>query len=198
MSDLRTRLKEWFPAALFLLLLLAARSSLADHYWIPSGSMEPTLKPGDRIIVDKRAYGLRLPFTSVELIQGGDPAPGDVVIFTSPETGERLIKRVVAVPGDEVVLRGGHLIRNGHSLEPADAHGSERYGERLIELDLSAGGGPDFGPLRVPAGKLLVLGDARGNSRDSRFFGLLDESLIYAKAVRLYYRRDQGFLWHDL
>lgn len=86
--------KEAMPMAVMLGLLLAARDTLANHYQVPSGSMEPTLMPGDRVVVDMRAYGVRLPFTNKELLHTGEPQRGDVVVFNSPLDGTRLIKRV--------------------------------------------------------------------------------------------------------
>jgi signal peptidase I len=74
---------EWLQFAGVLLLLAVTRTSLANHYQVPSGSMQPTLEPGDRVVVDMRAYGLRVPFTDIELVDNGDPRPGDVVVFKS-------------------------------------------------------------------------------------------------------------------
>ena len=89
---------------LFIVIgILSARSTLADHYYVPSGSMEHTLVAGDRVVVDKRAYGLRVPFTTWQLTNGAPVARGDVVIFDSPRDGKRLIKRIVAVGGVYVV-----------------------------------------------------------------------------------------------
>lgn len=78
---------------LFMLGLLVARSSFADHYVVPSGSMERTLFPGDRVFVDKRAYGLRVPFTLARITPGGAPARGDVVVFDAPDDGTRFVFR---------------------------------------------------------------------------------------------------------
>ena len=106
---MRKWLREYRSFGLTIVLLLAARSSLADHYVVPSGSMEPTLLPGDRVLVDKQAYGFRLPFTLLKLSEGAGVARGDVVVFDSPADGTRLIKRVVALPGDVVEVSAGHV-----------------------------------------------------------------------------------------
>ena len=179
-------LREYLSFALMVVGLFAARSSLADHYLVPSGSMERTLLPGDRVVVDKQAYGLRLPFTLIKLGQGVAPARGDVVVFDSPADGTRLIKRIVAVGGDVVEVRGGRALVNG------------RPEDRAAQVDLRFGGGPDVAPTQIPAGKVLVLGDSRGNSNDGRFFGLVPERELYARAVRVYYRSDAGFVWLPL
>ena len=100
---------EWVQLLLLLALLLAARSTLADHYYVPSGSMEHTLQVGDRVFVDKRAYGYRIPFTNGDVISQDAVGRGEIVIFDSPQDGKRLIKRVVAIGGDVVSLVGGRL-----------------------------------------------------------------------------------------
>lgn len=195
---MRKWLREWLPFGLMMTLLFAARSSLADHYVVPSGSMEPTLLPGDRVLVDKQAYGLRLPFTLVKLSEGARIARGDVVVFDSPADGTRLIKRVVAVPGDLVEVNAGHVIINRAPAAADMGAATEVLDRHTVTLNLAFGGGPDVGPLRVPPGAVFVLGDARGNSLDSRFFGFVPESAIYAKAVSVYYRSDAGFVWRPL
>lgn len=192
------KVREILTSTLALLGLLAARSSFADHYVVPSGSMEGTLMPGDRVLVDKRAYGLRVPFTLVKLTAGDAVERGDVVVFDSREDGTRLIKRVVAVGGDLVEVHDGHVAINGHSLASAPDADAERFGARTVRLDLGAGGGPDLAPVRVPQGQVFVLGDHRGNSRDSRFFGFVPAADVYARAASVYYRSDEGFVWKRL
>jgi signal peptidase I len=195
-------IREWAPVLGFLLLILVARSTLADHYHVPSGSMEPSLMPGDHVLVDKAAYGYRLPFTQRVLWPAEAPRSGDVVIFDSPADGVRLIKRVVAVAGDVVAVRDGRVWING---EPrwarADVAGDpavERYDDRRIPLKLDAGGGPDFPSMRVPEGQVLVLGDHRGNSRDGRFFGFIPAASLYGKAEGVFWRRGAGPVWRGL
>jgi signal peptidase I len=168
---------------LFMLGLFIARSSFADHYMVPSGSMEHTLHPGDRVFVDKRAYGLRIPFTLTRITHGEAPARGDVVVFDAPDDGVRLIKRIVAVGGDMLEVRAGHALVNG---APHDEKAA---------LELRMGGGPDVGPIVVPEGQVFVMGDFRGNSRDSRYFGFVRADRIYARATRVYYRSGDGFVW---
>lgn len=177
---------EWVHFALLILLIFAGRSSLADHYHVPSGSMEYTLMPGDRVFVDKTAYGLRIPFTKVDLVNTGSPQPGDIAVFDSPADGKLLIKRIVAVGGDFVELRDGHLRVNGKRL------GSE------MQLNLEHGGGPDIANAQLPEGMVLAIGDHRGRSYDSRFFGLVPERELYGRAVAVYYSRDGGFGWDRL
>ncbi|MQP76556.1 signal peptidase I [Stenotrophomonas sp. MYb238] len=188
--------REALPLAAMLLLLGAARDTLANHYQVPSGSMQPTLQPGDHVAVDMRAYGLRLPFTGIRLLDTGHPQRGDVAVFDSPADGTRLIKRVVAVAGDRVELHGGYLRINGRPLrlEPRQ----EAFGGKQVTLDLDAGGGPDIDGITVPEGKLLVLGDHRGDSFDGRFFGLVDADTVYGKARAVFWRRGEGMAWRAL
>lgn len=186
------------PMLLLLTLMLLARTSFANHYVVPSGSMQPTLEPGDRVVVDMTAYGLRLPFTDITLVARGTPRAGDVAVFKSPLDGTRLIKRVVAVGGDEVSLRNGLLAVGGVQLAERFMPAVERFDDRLARLDLGDGGGPDIAWLRVPPGKLLVLGDHRGDSADGRVFGLVDADAVYARALGVYYRRGEGLVWKPL
>lgn len=189
---------EILPILVILLLVTAARSSLADHYYVPSGSMEYSLMPGDHVVVDKTAYGLRIPYTKVHLTATHGPAPGDVVIFDSPLNGILLIKRVVAVAGDRVSLKDGRLTVNGKAMAMPPRENVEEFSNHDALLNLQQGGGPDITDVVVPRGKLLVLGDHRGDSIDGRFFGFIDKDEVYGRAVAVYYRRGEGLVWKDL
>ena len=190
-------LRNEMPQFIFLILLVfAGRSSLADHYFVPSGSMEETLQVGDRVVVDKRAHGLRLPFTNIEISNGAGVTRGEVVIFDSPRNGVRLIKRIVAIGGDEVLIQNGYISINGVPLLTQSA--LEKFGSRQARLNLRDGGGPDLYIERVPDGMLLAVGDHRGNSLDGRMFGLVSEDDIYGRAIAVYYRRGEAFVWKPL
>ena len=194
--------KSWIRTELPQLLLLialifAARSSLADHYYVPTGSMEYTLMSGDRVFVDKTAYGLRIPFTKIELTGGDAVGRGEVVIFDSPRNSDRLIKRVVGGGGDLVTIQNGNLFLNGLPLA-ADDRAVELFGERTAYLNLADGGGPDVSRVLIPDGMLLAVGDHRGNSLDGRYFGLIAEREAYGKALGVYRRRGEGFVWIPL
>lgn len=189
---------EWASLAMMVLLLTVTRTSLANHYQVPSGSMEPTLMPGDRVAVNMMAYGLRVPFTDIELIDRGEPQRGDVVVFKSPADGTRLIKRLVAVGGDTVALVDGRLWIDGQPLQDAEAADIEHFGAHEVHLNLRDGGGPDVATSTIPAGMGLVLGDHRGNSADGRYFGLVPMKSLYGKASAVYYRSGEGFGWTRL
>lgn len=197
------RLRGWFMREgrqlLVLLVLLAiARTSLANHYGVPSGSMEYTLMPGDRVVVDMSAYGLRVPFTEIVLVPRDQPQRGDIALFKSPRDGVRLIKRVVAVGGDRVALENGHLSINGQALAESREPDVERFGQKSVRLNLDMGGGPDIDGLVIPPGQVLVVGDHRGNSVDGRYFGLVPASQLYARAVGVFWRRGEGPVWQSL
>ena len=194
---MKKTIRELAWIALLVTGVLAARSSLADHYYVPSGSMEHTLYPGDRVIVDKLAYGLRVPFTRIELHEGSEVGRGDVVIFDSPADGTRLIKRIVGVAGDRVSVRDGRVAINGTPSGFLADSAFERFGSRVVHLNLDSGGGPNLDVV-IPAGQVLAIGDHRGNSRDSRYFGFVAEDAVYARAIAVYWRRNEGPVWLGL
>lgn len=197
-SKARKLLAELPQLLLLVVFILAARSTFADHYFVPTGSMEYTLMPGDRVFVDKSAYGFRIPFTNQDIVDRDPVGRGEIVIFDSPRDGTRLIKRIVAVGGDQVELRDGMLRINGLALLDPDAELTEWFGERMARLNLQHGGGPNIPRSTIPEGMVLAVGDHRGSSLDGRYFGLVPESEIYGRAVAVYYRRGDGFVWKGL
>src|SRR5262245_54663994 len=180
MRSWKTWLKqEVVSLAIVLAAVTAARSSLADHYYVPSGSMENSLVPGDRVFVDKTAYGFRIPLTKIDLFGARTPQRGEIAVFDSPRDGTRLIKRIVAVGGDVVTLVDGRLSINGKPL--GDEH-LEHFGPRDALLNLDDGGGPNYESV-IPEGMVLAIGDHRGNSLDGRFFGPISERELFGRAV---------------
>jgi signal peptidase I len=93
-------------------VLIPVKSSLADWNWVPTGSMSPTILEGDLVYVDKIAYDLRIPLTFCRLAEWSDPERGDLVICFSPEDQTRLVKRVIALPGDTIEMRRNVLCIN--------------------------------------------------------------------------------------
>ena len=195
---------------IFFGLMLVFRSAVADWMYVPSGSMNPTIVEGDRILVDKAAYGWRLPFTTLRLTHGDDPQRGDIAIFSSPEDGVTLVKRVIGLPGDTVEMRDEQLLINGvvtsyaPTSVPADPdlpsttrEQEHRYfTEQLdghphaIMLLPARPTVRSFGPQRVPEGQYLMLGDSRDNSKDSRFIGFVPRDSIVGRAHRVLYSLD--------
>ncbi|MEM9300745.1 MAG: signal peptidase I [Pseudomonadota bacterium] len=200
----RVRHSATFQFAFFLLLILASRSALADWNYVPSGSMKPTILEGDLIFVDRLAYDLKVPFTRVRLAEWGNPERGDVVVALSPEGGERIVKRVVGLPGDKIVLSGQTLTVNGErpTLAPLDgpaiagldARDLETHGlatetvlghTRRLMVGHAPPSLPTSGTFTVPPGHYFLVGDHRNNSRDSRIYGAVPRADILGRATRV-------------
>ena len=134
-------------------------------FWIPSGSMEPTIAPGDRVLVAKFYYRFF------------EPKRGDVIVFPSPKTLENgdpdLIKRVIATEDMEVVEKSGKMFIDGKEIN-----------EPYVRPDSN---NANYGPFIVPPDKLFIMGDNRANSKDSRFIGPIDDEKIIGKAFFTYW-----------
>lgn len=199
--------RSWRGTFWFLALMFVLRSALADWNYVPTSSMNPTLVAGDRVLVYKAAYSVRLPFTLVHLWRYGVPERGDVVTFDSPNDDLNLIKRVVAVENDRITMRANQLWINGEPVprEPVGVRqlntesgplALDIWRERIGARSWQTGRIPlanhwtDFAPVRVPPGHVLVLGDSRDNSRDSRFLGFIPVERITGRAVRVVLSHD--------
>ncbi|MBP0048377.1 signal peptidase I [Marinobacterium sp. AK62] len=187
--------RSMFPV---LLVVLVVRSFLYEPFQIPSGSMLPTLKIGDFILVNKYDYGLRLPVTNTRILANNDPERGDVIVFRYPEdTSINYIKRVVGVPGDVITYQDKVLYINGQpqpqtllaKLPPS------RPEQLLLDEKLDGEAHRIFrdvyrpvinGTWRVPEGQYFVLGDNRDNSKDSRYWGFVPEELLVGKAAAVW------------
>lgn len=158
----RSWLRQWGPSLAWAVVLAALlRATVVQAYYIPSGSMEPTLLVGDQILVSRSAYDLHAPLTDTPLLRTGQPARGDVVVFANPAgSGPDLVKRVVGLPGEAVEVRQGRVLINGTAItDPWGRH----TGPPARAL-------PPFGPVIVPPDSYFVMGDNRDNSYDSRFW----------------------------
>jgi signal peptidase I len=192
---------EWLrPLLVVGIVLFSFRSAVADWNDVPSGSMEPTILPGDRVFVNKLAYDLKVPFTTWQIARWADPRRGDVVVLWSPYDGIRLVKRVVGIPGDVIEVRGQRLTVNGQpaTYAPLSAGVAQALdlGGLPIEnlaienvegrthgvLSASSGNGADAGPLVVPPASYFLMGDHRDNSFDSRFWGVASRRVIVGRA----------------
>ena len=191
--------RQVLPIAIACAVVLIGRASLADHYVVPTGSMRPTVEAGDRVIVNKLAYGVRVPLTQRWLFRYAEPAVGEVVVLDSPEDGRVLLKRVAAAPGDSVEVIGGRIVLNGR---PAEVDGDAEEAVETLNgirhaIRLTWGGGPGYGPAVIPKGMYLLMGDNRGNSLDGRSFGLVRREAILGRAENVYFSGD-AFTWKSL
>lgn len=196
--------KEWRGFFLFLAIMIFFRVAIADWNHVPSGSMRPNLIEGDRIWVNKLAYDVKVPYTSIVLKKISEPQRGDVVVFFAPnEASTRMVKRLIGLPGDKisvldnvVTINGERLSYEGTALEPTDA----------VEIDIAQGfrhleealpGHPHTMMIRsngrvarelrsfsqtVPEGHYLMLGDNRDQSRDSRVWGFVPHDRIIGRS----------------
>lgn len=211
--------REWLkPLAIIGFMMMTFRSAVADWNDVPTGSMKPTIIEGDRIFINKIAYDLKVPFTTIRILDWGDPKWGDIVVLRSPEDSKRLVKRVIGLPGDRVEIRRGRLLVNGTPAEYLDL-APEIVNQIDIEEQPSfifatetldgrdhatmfgvSGSQRNFGPHVVPENEYFVMGDNRDNSYDSRRFGTVHHDAILgrATAIALSVDRDAYFMprWH--
>jgi len=180
-------LREYVEAIAFAVLLaLCIRTFVVQAFKIPSGSMLPTLKIGDHLLVNKFVYGIRLPLVGTMLVPLGTPRPSDVIVFKYPQDPKLdYIKRVVAVGGQTLEVRDKLVYIDGKPTEDLQA-------VHLDDKKISARVSPrdQFGPVTVPQGKVFVMGDNRDNSYDSRFWGFVDQRDIRGKALFIYWSWD--------
>ena len=197
---------EYRGFALFIVLMVVFRSALADWNVVPSGSMKPAILEGDRILVNKLAYDLKIPFTHIAVHNFADPKRGDIVVFDSSAADTRLVKRVIGLPGDTVSMRDNRLIINGIEARYSNIERrsdavlvTESYpgiSERIELVPSGASRLSSFGPVKVPKDHYLVLGDNRDNSADSRVYGFVprDEIVGSARTVVLSLDYDRHYL----
>jgi signal peptidase I len=204
--------RSLFPVILIVLIL---RSFLIEPFRIPSGSMMPTLLDGDFILVNKFAYGIRLPVINRKIINVGEPQRGDVAVFRYPkDPSVDYIKRVIGLPGDRIVYRNKKLYINGELMELTDfgryeatGVGITMAGSQMLEEDLALKKHSILidheRPVlnmeyRVADGEYFVMGDNRDNSNDSRFWGTVPEENLVGKAFMIWMNWDgtnKGITW---
>lgn len=189
--------KSFFPV-LFVVLVL--RSFLFEPFQIPSGSMIPTLKVGDFILVNKYTYGIRLPVTRTKIIDINQPERGEVMVFFPPHKPDTYyIKRVVGMPGDEISYINNVLFINGERMEqtlvkalppgnPEHIWATENLSgvEHQMRKAVKPGRLSQKGHWVVPEGHYFMMGDNRDNSLDSRAWGPVPESAIVGKAFAVW------------
>ena len=179
-----TKQKSFWRVWVIETLIPAAAAALfittfiAQLYRIPSGSMEPALQIGDRILVSRLSYGIRIPFSGRWILQRRAPERGDIAVFLFDENGERknFVKRVIATPGERIKIKGGNIYIDGIVIdEPPHIPGNRYYPIRA--------GSYGYNEIEVPPGKLFVLGDNAAISRDSRSWGWLCQRKVKGRAV---------------
>ena len=227
-SRWRATWRGWIRPLLFLgLALFSFRSAVADWNDVPTGSMKPTILEGDRIFVNKLAYDLKVPFTTIRIARWSSPQRGDLVVFRSPADDVLLVKRVVGVPGDTIQMKGNRLYLDGEPVAYSESTAAEWVDEndlvdltqphRILDerlghcdhpilLQRSRPGLRSFPSLTVPHGKYFMMGDNRDDSVDSRWFGLVDgdevlgrvECVVLSLNPREYYRPRWHRFFHEL
>jgi len=190
--------KEYTGLLIFIVLMVFFRSALADWYTVPTASMQLTIKIGDRIVVNKMAYDLKIPLTNITLKKISEPKHGDIIVFESVAAKNRLIKRVIGLPGDNISMSDEIITLNGKPLimknfTTVDNRDSRNLMiENLPKLQHSVIFDPtkskqlaSFKTLTVPKDHYLVLGDNRRNSADSRVYGFVPRNEIKGKATHV-------------
>lgn len=176
----------------FIVLMVFFRSAVADWYTVPTGSMQPTIEIGDRVVVNKMAYDLKIPLTNIILNKISDPERGDIIVFESKAAKNRLIKRVIGLPGDMISMRNEILTINGKTVsyaskikENKEIHTIEDLTglKHIVKYDPTRNANlASFNTVKVPEGHYLVLGDNRRNSADSRVYGFVPREELKGKA----------------
>ncbi len=188
----KSTFREYAEAIIMALVLaLFIRTFIVQAFKIPSGSMIPTLQIGDHILVNKLAYGIRMPFLEHYLVRYANVQRGDVIVFIYPEDRSKdFIKRVIGLPGDTVEIRNKKVFINGKEIPDPHAYFAG-YDPQLGAVD----SGDNYGPKVVPANHIFVMGDNRDRSYDSRFWGFVDLDDVRGKAFLIYWSWDGTDRW---
>lgn len=180
----------------FLFSILFFRTAIADWSPVPSSSMEPTIYPGDVLLINKTALGPALPFSAGRLFGIDEPQRGDIITFRSPAEPRTLVKRVIGMPGDRIRTAGVRVFINDEALPlvlaaTSDAAGVVTGRETIdgVEHGVQFDTGRDVPQLAdeftIPADAYFVMGDFRNNSVDSRFFGVVPRDNVIGRTSRI-------------
>ncbi len=210
----KTFWQEWRGFFVFIALMFAFRIAIADWNHVPSGSMRPTLIEGDRIWLNKLAYDVKVPYTDIVLKKVSDPQRGDIIVFSSPKNGTRLVKRIVGLPGDKISYDRHTLRINDQpvayeplAFEDVDESVQQEKALRYTLYTEMLPGRPHpvlHAPRPrtqatswvVPEGEYIAFGDNRDQSDDSRFWGTVPRENIIGRTrtVVLSFNSDNYFL----
>lgn len=213
-KDLRTLIKESLPVIYLITALLALRWTVVEPYVVPTGSMEPTLKPGDRLYALKCAYDIRFPFTEWTLLRTGEVKRGDVILFRNPvDPSITFVKRAIGLPGDKLKFDEGVLRINGEVVQKITADARDvmydieseetktlyyeflgqvkhyvildrRVDRFYEEREMRHRSTPE---ITVPPGHYFAVGDNRDNSHDSRAWGFVPFENLKGKGMFIWY-----------
>ncbi len=188
-------IKNLEAVVIAIVLALFIRTFIVQSFFIPSGSMKPTLLPGDYILVNKFIYGVRIPYVGTRLFFHRVPKRGDVIVFIYPKKpSEDFIKRVIGLPGEIVQIINGKIYINNKLLPDPWGYFSKKEPPGFIEAV------ENFGPIIVPKNALFVMGDNRNNSEDSRFWGFVPQRNLVGKAFVIWFswRGPHGIDFHRI
>jgi len=178
----KSKVREYAETIIIALAIaLVVRTFVVQAFKIPSESMKPTLLVGDRILVNKFIYGIRIPLIGKRAFPLSAPQRGDVIVFIFPQDRSKdFIKRVIGLPGDKVEIRGREIYINDHLIV-------DPWGVYVPEDFI---GSKNYGPEMVPPHSLFVMGDNRNNSQDSRYWGFVPLDDVLGKAFIRYWSWD--------
>jgi signal peptidase I len=200
---------EWTKSLVIAFsLFLLIRTFLVEAFRIPTGSMENTLLVGDFLLVNKAVYGAQVPMTRSHLPAFDEPERGDVVVFVPPhEPDKNYVKRLIGIAGDTLEMRNKLLLLNGdpqpepyvrHTDPENDVYAPSMYWQcEFAPATADEDCRPtrdNWGPVVVPPGKYMMLGDNRDDSEDSRYWGFVDRDAIKGKPLFIYYSFDSSTL----
>jgi len=227
-AKLNQLFREYRGLMLFISLMLIFRSAYADWMTVPTASMNPTIIEGDRILVNKHAYGWRVPFTMNRITKGEDPQRGEIAVFYSPKDDKRLVKRVIGIPGDTIEMRDEVVFINGqpqlYSRDPQEHNLSDSmskwahlfYTEQLQSSHSSVthtvmflpnrSAMRNFGPQVIETDHYWMMGDNRDDSADSRYIGQVPRESFVGRANKIvaslnpdrWYLPRSDRFWHEL
>lgn len=173
--------REWVEAIIIALILaFFVRVFFFEFYKIPTGSMIPTLIPGDRILVSKLVYGPRIPFLGIRIPGLRKPKRGEVMVFISPpERNKSYVKRVIGLPGEELEIEYGSIYINGNEITASEIIKNYYYNRGDY--------GYEGNVVKIPPNSYFVLGDNSASSRDSRFWGFVPFRNVLGKAILIWW-----------